>query len=62
MKAHHFTEYRQKDYRTPRSVKEAYGWDAPLYVEERQADWLSAAGWIVWIGTVGAIAVAWVMK
>lgn len=62
MKTHHFTEYRHKDYRTPRSVKEAYGWDAPLHVEERQADWLSAAGWIVWIGTLGVIVAAWVMK
>ena len=62
MKARYFTEYRDKDYYTPRSMKEAYGWDAPLHVEERQADWLSAAGWIVWIGTLGVIVAAWVMK
>lgn len=31
-----FTEYRASDYRIARSMKEAYGWDAPLYVEESE--------------------------
>jgi hypothetical protein len=34
MKTKFFTEYRHKDYVTPRSMKEAYGWEPPLYVEE----------------------------
>lgn len=31
-----FTEFRASDYRIARSMKEAYGWDAPLYVEESE--------------------------
>lgn len=31
-----FTEFRASDYRIARSMKEAYGWDAPLYVEENE--------------------------
>lgn len=29
-----FSEYRRKDYVVPRSMKEAYGRDVQLYVEE----------------------------
>jgi len=29
-----FTEFRAGDYRMARSMKEAYGWNAPLYTEE----------------------------
>ncbi len=29
-----FSEYRRKDYVVPRSMKEAYGKDVQLYVEE----------------------------
>jgi hypothetical protein len=31
-----FTEFRASDYRIARSMKEAYGWDAPLYVKEAE--------------------------
>jgi len=31
-----FTEFRASDYRMARSMKEAYGWDAPLYVKEAE--------------------------
>jgi hypothetical protein len=31
-----FTEFRDSDYRMARSMKEAYGWDAPLYVKEAE--------------------------
>jgi hypothetical protein len=30
----HFTEFRDKDYRIARSMKEAYGFEPMLYVEE----------------------------
>lgn len=29
-----FSEYREKDYRLPRSTKEAYGYDPVLYTDE----------------------------
>ena len=57
MKAHHFTEYRHKDYRIPRSMKEAYGWDAPLWIEEDPVSLsfgfvigvlLASIAWILW--------------
>lgn len=28
------TEFRSKDYRTPRSMREAYGYDVEIYAEE----------------------------
>jgi len=31
-----FTEFRASDYRMARSMKEAYGWNAPLYVKEAE--------------------------
>ena len=34
-----FSEYRFQDYRTARSIREAYGWDAPLFVEEEGRSW-----------------------
>lgn len=30
-----FSEYRHKDYRTPRSMREAYGYEPVLYEERR---------------------------
>lgn len=33
----HFSEYRDKDYRTPRSMREAYGYDVQLYEDNRLA-------------------------
>ena len=30
----YFTEFRHKDYHTPRSMREAYGFEPMLYVEE----------------------------
>lgn len=47
MRHRHFTEYRHKDYRTPRSTREAYGWDAPLYVEEEPVEAGVVAGVVV---------------
>ena len=29
----HFSAYRRKDYVTPRSTREAFGYDTPLYVK-----------------------------
>jgi hypothetical protein len=34
MKEKFFTEYRDKDYRIARSMKELYGYEPLLYVEE----------------------------
>lgn len=31
-----FIEYRHKDYRTPRSMKEAYGYESDLHIEEQE--------------------------
>ena len=31
----YFSEYRHKDYRTPRSTREAFGRDVDLYVEDK---------------------------
>ena len=31
-----FSKFRPSDYRMARSMKEAYGWDAPLHVEESE--------------------------
>jgi len=50
-----FTEYRFKDYHTPRSMREAYGFDAPLYVESDRdmSGWFLAGVtlWVlVWVG------------
>lgn len=48
MNYRHFSEYRHKDYHTPRSMKEAYGWDAPLYVEaDNDPEWLAPANYLV---------------
>lgn len=32
-----FTEYREKDYRLPRSLKEAYGYEPAVYVEQEKS-------------------------
>ena len=40
-----FSEYRHKDYMTPRSLKEAYGRDVDLYVEEEISPYRH--GWLV---------------
>jgi len=36
MKNKNFSEYRHKDYHIPRTLREAYGWEPPLYVEEKE--------------------------
>lgn len=51
-----FSEYRLHDYRTPRSRKEAYGWEPCLWVDtdDDLLDWagywliIVAAGLFVW--------------
>lgn len=47
-----FTEYRSQDYRIPRSMREAYGWDAPLHVDKEET---SYSGLMVGIGMVGLL-------
>lgn len=39
-----FSEYRHKDYVTPRSMKEAYGHDPVLYTDEEEKD-LTPLAW-----------------
>lgn len=38
-----FSEYREKDYRLPRSTKEAYGYDPVLYTYEKERDFISTS-------------------
>jgi hypothetical protein len=50
-----FTEYRSKDYQTPRSMQEAYGFKAPLYIKSKpdMSGWflVGAILWVViWVG------------
>jgi hypothetical protein len=54
MKHRHFTEYRDSDYRIARSMKELYGWDAPLYVEEEPTE----TGVVVGVGVIGLTFIA----
>jgi hypothetical protein len=41
-KAKYFTEFRHKDYYTPRSMREAYGFEPMLYVQEKKKEYLTA--------------------
>lgn len=54
MRHRHFTEYRDSDYRIARSMKELYGWDAPLYVEEESVE----AGVVVGVVVIGLTFIA----
>lgn len=40
-KDRHFSEYRLHDYRTPRSMRECYGWDARLSVDDDDHGWMT---------------------
>jgi hypothetical protein len=51
-----FSEYRHHDYRTPRSVKEAYGWDAPLYVIDDDG-WMNRRSVRVTLAVVSVVVV-----
>jgi hypothetical protein len=42
-----FSEYREKDYHTARSLREVYGWEPPLYVEEKDVEADVIAGTVV---------------
>jgi len=50
-----FSEYRSKDYRTPRSMREAYGYDARIYSSKPD----KLPGWVWWI-LVPLVLVLWV--
>jgi hypothetical protein len=54
MRNRHFTEYRHKDYYIPRSMREAYGWEPPLYVEEESVE----AGVVVGVVVIGLTFIA----
>lgn len=47
-----FSEYRRKDYIVPRSMREAYGQDFILEVEEKPASlfWAWVAVIVLWLG------------
>ena len=51
-----FSEYRQKDYMTPRSLKEAYGRDVDLYVEEEMSP--NRHRWLL-LGLIGCMWIAY---
>jgi len=55
----YFSEYRQHDYRTPRSMRECYGWDAPLSVDDGDHGWMnrwsSVMLWIIVVLVAGAL-------
>jgi len=55
----YFSEYRQHDYRTPRSMRECYGWDAPLYIDDDNDGWMSRWSsvmlWIIVVLVGGAL-------
>lgn len=38
-----FSEYREKDYRTPRTIRQAYGYDTYLYTDDNDAKFLDPA-------------------
>ena len=52
MRDRFFSEHRDKDYHLPRSMREAYGYEATLYVEEPYTD---GGGWFLAIGVVGVL-------
>jgi len=54
MKPKHFSEFRPNDYRTPRSMKDAYGWDARIYVEE-ESSWRPVLLTVLAMGVVGMV-------
>ena len=47
-----FMEYRPQDYRVPRSMRDAYGYDARLYVEQQPK---TVSGWYLVIGFIGLL-------
>jgi len=57
----HFSEYRHKDYHIPRSMREAYGWEPPLYVCEDPPTLRVVMGWAALILAALAIVVAWLV-
>jgi len=60
----HFSEYRQHDYRTPRSMRECYGWDAPLCVDDDDgwmSRWSSVMLWIIVVLVAGALVWTWII-
>ena len=49
-----FAEFREHDYRLPRSIRECYGWDAPLHVDP-EPDNSTYWGWMIAIAGVGLL-------
>lgn len=45
-----FSEYRQKDYVTPRSLKDIYGYEPELYVEKD----VRGDSWVGWLAIMVA--------
>lgn len=59
-----FSEYRHKDYVTPRSTKQAYGYDTVLYTVEEEKE-LTPLAWacvvVVVLLSAALAAVLWVI-
>lgn len=58
-----FSEYREKDYRTPRTIRQAYGYDVELHTdEEPPTDYVALVVLFVLVLLFAAYAVfLWVM-
>ena len=50
-----FSEFRPKDYRVPRSLREAYGYEPVLYEQEPDSSFSWWAGLCAWIIAVGLL-------
>ena len=57
MNSRYFNEFRPNDYRTPRSMKEAYGRDAKIHVEEEEPAWMPILLAVLAAGLVGMVLV-----
>lgn len=55
MNERYFSQFRPKDYQTPRSIREAYGWDAPLFVEQAEESLSDFCGWLILIACFGLL-------
>lgn len=56
-----FSEFRSKDYRIPRSMREAYGYEATLWVEEPDRSFGSWIWWIIaFVGIVIWVGCGWI--
>jgi len=51
----YFSEYRPHDYRLPRSMREAYGYEPVLYVQDDDHSLTRWTGAFVWLSAIGLV-------